>query len=252
MSRDRKQIIALLKEEFEKDDSVYALWLEGADALNAVDKYSDLDVWIDVKDGFEEKVMEKIEKTLSKIALVDFSFEKQHPHPKIRQKFFHLKGSSEFFIIDVCLQSHSRKFWYSKENQGEKVKILFDNAKIIKFRKLNKKKFRKEMLERAKALEKTFLFFQCWVKKEVFRNRFLDALKYYHSLVLEPLVEILRIRFEPTKRDFHLKQVSKDLPKGIVKRVEKLYKVGDIKEILPKTEKANKLFFKTVKEIKKR
>jgi hypothetical protein len=41
---NRNTIINILNDRFISEDQVYAYWLEGADSLNAVDEYSDIDI----------------------------------------------------------------------------------------------------------------------------------------------------------------------------------------------------------------
>ena len=155
MSTDRNQIINKLEDELKNNSFVFAFWLEGADALNTVDEYSDMDVWLDVQDGHEGMAIEQVQSILSKIAPLDFEHEIDHPHPKIRQKFFHLKDTSEFLIIDVCVQSHSREFWYTNKNADEKVKIIFEKGKVIEFRNLDKIEFQNLQKKRIDELKKT-------------------------------------------------------------------------------------------------
>lgn len=251
MNKTRQQIINAIGNELKNNPFVFAFWLEGADAHNRVDEFSDMDVWLDVQDGHEGMVFEQVQSILSKIAQLDFEHEVKHPHPKIRQKFFHLKDTSEFLIIDVCIQSHSREFWYTKEFTDEKVKIIFEKGKVIEFRNLDKTEFQSNQKKRVDELKKTFLFFQAWVKKGVNRGNFLEALEYYHSFILEPLVELLRIRYEPTKSGFGLKHIERDLPKSVLQGIEDLYKVNSISEISTKSQKANELFFEALKRIEK-
>ena len=51
MQLDRNYIIDYIKKYAMSKDYVYAMWLEGADGLNQVDEYSDLDFWFDVEDS---------------------------------------------------------------------------------------------------------------------------------------------------------------------------------------------------------
>ena len=44
---------------------IYAVWLEGSDAIGANDEFSDIDVWLDVKDGQEDATFEALENILS-------------------------------------------------------------------------------------------------------------------------------------------------------------------------------------------
>jgi predicted nucleotidyltransferase len=251
MKINRDLIINKIGDELKNNSFVFAFWLEGADAHDTVDQYSDIDVWLDVQDGHEGMVIEQVRSILSQIAQLDFDHEADHPHPKIRQLFFHLAGTSEFLIIDVCIQSHSRECWYTKEHADEKVKIIFDKDKVIQFRDMDKTEFQNLQKKRVEELKKTFLFFQAWVMKGVNRGNFLEALSYYHSFILKPLVEILRVRHEPTKREFGLKHIERDVPKDVLETLESLYKVSSTEEIATKTQKANELFFDVLKTIEK-
>lgn len=248
----RQQIIEALNIGLKNDPTVFAFWLEGADVHDRVDQYSDIDIWLDVKDTHESKILKKAETILSRLGKIDFAHEVEHPHPKIRQKFFHLKNTSEFLIIDVCIQSHSRVFWYTKEFKDEKAKIIFDKSNVVQYKSVDQKKFNKEISDRVQELEKTFIFFQAWVNKSINRENFLEALGSYHEKVLQPLVEILRIRYEPTKKDFYLNGISLDIPKKILKELEDLYKINSINDIKAKSQKANKLFFTIIKTWRKR
>jgi len=245
----RNSIISCLK-ELEKDPKVYACWLEGADAHGRVDKYSDIDIWIDVEDNYVPKAFKKIEKLLENIGDIDYSFEKEHSHPKIRQKFYHLKGSSKFLIIDVCIEKHSRVFWYTSGYEDEKVSIIFDKTKVIKFKKLDKRKLKKDTEEKIKSLDRAGFgqlapnsFFQVWVEKEINRKHFLQSFAAYQKYILIPLVELIRLRYTPTKSGYHLSGISKDnIPVSITKRLEDLYKISSLEDIKKKMKKANKLY----------
>jgi len=141
MNIDRNQIIELIKKSLHDLDFVNALWLEGADSQGLVDDYSDIDMWIDVNEGKQDGVLQIIRNELSKLGEIDFDFEKNHPHPQIRQMFLHIKGSSKYLILDLCIQSNDRVFWYTNGMDGEKVKIIFDNKKVIRFKPMNTKEY---------------------------------------------------------------------------------------------------------------
>lgn len=244
----RQQIIKQLGSELKKNSFVFALWLEGADAHNRVDPYSDIDIWLDVKDGKENEIFKLIELILSKLGKIDFFHEKAHPHPKIRQKFFHLEKTSKFLIIDICLQKHSRVFYYTKGNKDEKVKIIFDKKSVVTFKPMDKKKFMTSKQARMEEIINSFIFFQTWIDKSIKRKNFLEALYYYQEKTLKPIVEILRIKFEPTKMDFYLKDISKDIPKEYLKKLENLYKINSIKDLKIKNKQANEFFFNIIKK----
>jgi len=247
MTRDK--IISYLADNLKNNSFIYAFWLEWADAHNRVDEYSDIDIWIDVEDNYESETFNEIEIILSKLWKIDYSHEINHPHPKIKQKFFHLEWTSEFLIVDVCIQSHSRIFWYTKGFQDEKVKIIFDKNNVVQYKEVNQKEFNEEISKKVEDLKKTFLFFQAWVNKSINRGNFLEALGSYHEKVLHPLVEILRIKYQPTKNDFYLKDISKDIPKKLLLELEDLYKINSLEDIQLKSKKAKELFFRIIKDI---
>jgi len=72
MQLDRDFIINYVKEYAKSKDYVYAMWLEGADGLNLVDEYSDLDFWFDVEDSKRDLFIKELVKnyhTLEKLIL---------------------------------------------------------------------------------------------------------------------------------------------------------------------------------------
>lgn len=231
----RKQIIDKLKSALEPNPAIFAMWLEGADSNKAVDKYSDLDIWLDVKDGKEKQIMrlvERILKTLGQLDLVE-----KLKHPIIEQKVFHLKDSPEFLLLDVCIQKHSRKFKFIREITHELPLVLFDKKFVTKLHSLNKIKTNKEIKNRIVEL-KNIMSQAARARKYVLRGKFLEALVYYHKWILEPLVEMLRIKYCPLTRDYHLVHVSDHLPASVVKKLDGFYKVKSLNDIAKKTKQA--------------
>jgi hypothetical protein len=245
MKINRVNILENLVTALKKDKSVFAVWLEGADAAATVDKYSDVDLWLDVRDGHELKMFRKIKKTLAAISKIDFCYEQPHPHPKIRQFFLHLEKTSRYLLIDVCIQCHSRKLLFSKNIPEETPKVLFDKDKVIRF----KKSYSPEETKNSKELLSAFVFLQTYVAKEIKRRNFLEALNNYHKYVIGPLTTCLRLRYCPEKKDYHLKHIYRDLPKNVTKKLEKLCKISSLNQIESKTKEATQ-FLRNVLEKK--
>lgn len=249
MKIEREKIIQAIENRLKNNPLVFAFWLEGADSTNTVDQYSDIDIWLDVKDHEENKIFEEIEKSLLGLGELDFSYKLEHPHPQIMHKVYHLRNTPKSLLLDVCIQSHSRNFEFVK-NLHDVPKIIF-NREGIKFREFNKSEFKKDLQNRVHHLKNTFKQ-QSRVATKIQRGEFLEAIAYYMEWVIKPLVELLRIKHIPRKRDYYFKHISRDLPKKVVEQLENLVKVQSIEDIKKRIPVASTLFEKTLKEIKER
>lgn len=225
----RDQVVEVLSTGLRSHPSIFALWLEGADALEMVDAYSDIDFWLDVEDGHEDEVLAYMRECLRGLAPLDINHEVRHPHPHIRQCFFHLEGSPDFLIIDVCIQSHSREVTFTKGRDA--VKVIFDKAEVIRFADGDAVTLQDDVLKRAEELARDFELYRVWVLKSLARHEFLEALGSYHRYSLKPLVALLRTVYAPHKHDFHLKHIGRDLPQRELAVLKRLYSVTSLEDI---------------------
>lgn len=246
MEIQRNQIIETIKKELENDSAVFAMWLEGSDAMGTTDQYSDIDIWLDVKDGEESSIFNRIYEALSSLGELNFSYNMKHPSSQIHQKVFHLKNTPETLLIDVCIQNHSRNFEFTKGIDDE-PKVIFDKG-VIRFKELNKEKFNKELQERTNHIKQAFAQ-KVRVLTKVKRGDFLEALMYYNKWIIAPLVELLRIKYIPRKRGYHFKHIGRDLPKEVIGKLEKLSKIKSVEDIEYGIIEAEKLFKKTLSEV---
>ena len=225
----RNIIIKSLEKGLKDNPNVLAMWLEGSDVHGRIDQYSDMDIWFSVKDGKEEQIFHKIRQILGNISPLDLEYKvNDDPVLKVKQRFFHLKNTSEFLIIDISIRSASRKWWFTKGHEDEKAKIVFDKGKVIQYKSSTKQI--NNLKKRINELEDFVKIFSIWIKKEIKRKNFLEAFDNYEKYVLHPLMELLRLRFSPTKSEYYLTKISKDIPKKYLKEIEQLYKVSSINE----------------------
>ena len=203
------------------------MWLEGADALCTVDAYSDIDLWLSVADGEEDAVLDLVRTVLKRVAPLELEHETPHPHPLLRQVFFHLEGTSPFLLLDLCVQARSRSGTFREGIDA--VEILFDKGNVIRFQVWDEAE--EALQERAEALIKAFPVRQAWVEKNIRRGLFLEALGAYHVYSLEPLIELLRLVHAPRKSGFGLKDVDKDLPRDVVEELERCYRIDSLEAL---------------------
>jgi hypothetical protein len=69
--------------------------------------------------------------------------------------------------------------------------------------------------------------FAPFMQKELNRGNAIEALAFYQGLTLRPLVEALRLRYCPTRYNFHSRYLYYDLPPEVARRLEPFFFVAD-------------------------
>lgn len=241
---DRDQIIQAVQAHLEPLPYVYAMWLEGADATGYLDEYSDIDFNVDFEDAMEEQVIRETEAALSALGMIDFQYNMPHPHPKLRQRVYHIEGTNEYLWIDFCWQLHSRKKEECRFLRGSRVEqaaVLFDKTGVVQYiDEIPEKNAAKnsQILDDCK-----YRFSQhSRVLKYIRRGEYLEAYLYYNRYVLDPLVSLLRMRYTPAHVDYHLIHISHHLPEEEVRKLETFAQVPTFADLEEKTVQAQNWF----------
>jgi predicted nucleotidyltransferase len=248
---DRHTIINKLSENLEPLPFVVALWLEGADATGTADEYSDIDFWVDFKDEYENQAIEAVESALSEIAEIDYKYIMRHEHPKIRQRIYHLAGTSEYLMIDFCWQFHSRpkdEYSYYENDPIEAAKVIFDKAGVIQRKPMDISKFAEwntNRLEEAKYRRTQHVR----AEKYVHRGQYLEAYAYYNRYVLEPLIDVLRLIYTPAHAHYYFVHISQHIPAQERERLEYFAQISSLDDILKKIPKAGEWFDELIKKL---
>lgn len=245
----REEIINYLKDFSENKSYVKAMWLEGADGVGLVDEYSDIDFWFDVESKYQESFLYELIDELSKLGTIDSRVDEIRE--SIAQSNIHLKETSEYLTLDLCVQSHEIRglnvTCYVKDDIAELPLVLFDKENIITYRDYEEDiKEIKEVWEnnRNRILQSSR------VDKYIKRGNYLEAYLKYIDNIANPLVKIARLIYTPRHYDYLLCHISNHLPKDVVKELEEFYKVTSIRDIENKLEKAQVLLSKYDEEIK--
>jgi Streptomycin adenylyltransferase. len=248
----RNRIISLINDTLVNDSRVYALWLEGSDGLGRTDAYSDIDIWIDAEDKYEMQVLDKCMHTLQTISEFDFVDCFNHPHPKIFQRNMHLKDTSEYLIIDICVQSHSRGSegcTFVKGDIAESPLILFDKSSVVKI--IEPSRLDIESILGICERCRTVYSQRSRLAKYILRNQHLEAYAYYDKYVRQPLICLYRLIYTPTHSEYSLIHISSHLPEDIVKQLEVLYKADSIENIKNNILIADRLYENVGEQISK-
>jgi predicted nucleotidyltransferase len=249
---DRTRIVDALRQRLEPDERVLALWEGGSAAWGRLDDLSDLDLLVLVRDDAAEGILGLLDACLEAISPIATRFRLPAPtwHGH-EQCFYRLRDCSEFLILDVVVMHESAPDRFlERERHGEGI-VVFDKTGQIVPARLDRIDFRSRVERKLDQLEKSFPLFQSLVRKEALRGHDLDALAFYQSQTLAPLLTVLRIRHCPERFDFGLRYVERDLPADVVRHVRRLWFVGNLGEILSSQRQAEELFFSTLGEIRR-
>lgn len=248
---DRDVLIATLHQAFAPLDWVHAAWLGGSAAFGRADERSDVDLQVVVDDDLVEEAFAVAERALSALAPIARRYTVPQPawHGHA-QRFYDLEGAHPYHQVDFLVQRLSSPHRFTeRERHGEPV-VLFDSQALLAAPAFDVEAHRRLLETRLADLAARFPMFQALVAKEVERGDRLGALNFYQGLTLRPLIELLRIRHDPFRHDFGMRYLHRDLPPALADEVAELAYVGDLSEIPPKRERAERLFNETLAELR--
>jgi len=242
----REAILKALRDALEPLDYVQAMWEGGAAAFDRVDEWSDIDLQIDVDDDRVADVVEIAERALTSLAPIavkyDFPQPTWHGH---RQTFYQLRNTSPFLLLDFVVIKHSNPLKFLQPEIHGRALVYFDKSGVVQAPPLDREAFVGRIKGRLETLRITFPLFQTLILKEIHRQNTIEALSFYHSFTLRPLVEVLRIKYCPIRYDFHTRYVYYDLPSEVVQKLEALYLVANLDDLRKKHEDAGRWFHQT-------
>jgi len=185
---------------------VHAFWESGSTAFNRTDAWSDIDLYIVVDDAMVRETFAVVEKTLT--ALSPIRLKQEVPWPAasgIYQAFYRLEKTDEYRLVDLAIMTVSApdKF-LAREIHGEAV-FLFNQKDAVRIPSLDADGFVRSILDRRKRLIERMELFGPFVPKEIHRGNSLEALEFYRALVVQSLVEALRMRYGPLHYDFRIR-----------------------------------------------
>jgi len=244
MTLGRSEIKAKLRHAFEAMDLVNAMWFGGSDAFEAADGYSDVDVQLDVADGGHLRVFELAEQLLEELGGVAQIL--QVPEPAWHghhQRFYRLENASPFTLIDlVCMERSSTASRFNELEIHGRYPVIFDRLGVAKQIHADPDAHRKRIQKQLQHIVGRFFMFHCFVNKELRRGHPVGALSFYRSLVLEPLVKLLRTRHCPWRHDWGSRYLMRDLPPEVYAEVRYLSFVIDAKDLAAKYQRAVERF----------
>jgi predicted nucleotidyltransferase len=217
----------------EQNETVHAMWITGSVAEGYDDELSDIDLWLDIDDGKDKSVFDSIEEFLKSKGEMDINFS-EGVTPPYSHTVYHLAGMNSYHFIEITLHSHSNEIGLF--DSLRKIKVLFDKDGTTNFKPFDKVGYDKMLQERKQFLIEKIEFGEQSVTKEITRRQFLEALHNYQFWLVEPIIELARIKHTPLKITYGLKHGTRDLPDDTVKEIESLYIIKSLDDLNNKIE----------------
>ncbi|MDA0242048.1 MAG: hypothetical protein OT477_01400 [Chloroflexi bacterium] len=232
----RTELIAALQAALEPLPYVYALWEGGSAAFGRLDDYSDLDLQLVVDDEQADEAMQVITDTLAALSPITHRYDVPQPawHGHT-QSFFRLRDASEFLLVDCAVMklSNPNRF-LEREIHGQPL-VYFDKTGVTAAPAWDGAAWEMRVARRRADLREMLPIFANFPEKELQRGQAIDALGYYNGLLVRSLVELLRLRHDPTRHHFGLRYLYHILPAQEVVRLEPLCFVADAADLRRKT-----------------
>ena len=218
-------------------------------AWGRVDGYSDIDSYLLVDEGKVQESFDAVEKILVSLSPIMQKYVvRQNPWPGVSQAFYRLENASEFLVLDLAILTPSSPDRFLEPTIHGKSAFYFNKNHIDQTPSTDMTAFERKSQENIQSMRERFKMFSNFVDKEIRRGNSLEALEYYRTIVIPSLTQALRMKYSPMHHDFRMRYVHYDLPKDIVRRLETLSFVRDMKDLERKYPKAIQWFNELVKD----
>jgi hypothetical protein len=239
----RQQVIEVLKEALLPLSWVNAAWLGGSDAFGRADELSDVDLQVDVDDGYVAATFGAVEAALAAaspiVARLVMPMPTWHGHA---QRFYRLRDTAETCAVDVVVfeRSDPRRYYNQPERHGRPL-VLFDRAGVVRPVPLDQAELAATLARAVAGIRERLPFTLPQVAKDVRRGDALAALASYQRYLLAPLVDLYRVHHAPARHDFGTRYTGDDLPPEVQATLVELSFVRDLDDLAAKAARAERL-----------
>src|SRR6185503_5401349 len=129
------------------------------------------------------------------------------------------------------------------------ARIAFDRCGFTKDTVPDAAAWRARLRARIEDLESRVSFLGRYPVKSARRGDLPEAIQFYQSFVLAPLVEVLRIRHDPWRHDFGVRYLRHDISEPDRSRLFELFPVRDAEDLLAKRDRAEAWFREAVRTL---
>ena len=252
MTHDRDSLRRVFLQELPACTLVRAAWFGGSDATQRTDRWSDVDLYVLVRPGGTADYVALQERWLARVAPVLRRFRLPEPTAHgARQEFIQFVGLPEEHMLDVCvLESFDPGAWIGVARHGT-PQVIHDPESLLLEPVVDRDALTERLQARRATLGSTFPLFLHLAPKAARRGLPIEAQACYHSFVLRPLVELLRLRHCPQRHDYGLRYLEQDLPAEAYAELLALAWPTGIEALPRGCELASELFWRTMAQLER-
>lgn len=246
----REDILHVLARALEPLPYVDAMWEGGAAAYDRLDAWSDVDLYLVVADDRVSEAFRVVEAALMALSPIRRKYEPAWPPESgIAQAFYRLDGTDEYLLVDLAILKRSAPDKFLEPQVHGRAVFAFAKGNAGTVPPLDVAAFAGKLLERRDRLSARVALFGAFVSKELHRRNGLGALEAYQRIVLDPLVQVLQMRYAPAHHGFSVRYARNDFPPEVVARLEALSFVATVQEIPEKCRAAIEWFRAAAAEV---
>ena len=247
----KQDVLKTILSELESMPDMLAAWEGGSAATKTKDQYSDIDLCL-LSTAPLQDVLDRVEKSLTPFHVTDvWKQTKSGWGEGLLQRFLMLKDAPKHFFVDVAVfemsASKLMNDFLEVERHGDVI-VHFDKNNLIKTGHTDAEALFKRQQLRLLEITQAFPFYKTLVLKEIDRGQAIDAMSFYQTGMLRPLVEVLGMLHRPYKFDFGLRYVHKHFPADVQKMVQDLTYVSDLADLSKKVIKLEEAFTEALKK----
>jgi hypothetical protein len=247
----RDAILQRVKEELESLPFVRAYWEGGAIGFGALDEWSDLDLYVVVGDDKVSEGFAAVEKALSSLSPIKQKYDIGKTQMEgVYQAFYKLRDASDYHLIDLAVLQASAPDKYLEPVIHGRAVFHIRKDDSIAMPKLDRGALSQRISARLDRLEARKEMFGTFIRKEMNRRNYIEAVDLYRVVLVDSLVELLRMRHFAPHYDFKMRYVHRELPPDVVGRLHDLCFVKDETDLEAKIVSASDWFDALLGEIR--
>jgi hypothetical protein len=238
----RDDIMEVIRQAVEPLDCVHAMWEGGAAGFGRLDRWSDLDVYIDADDDRIDYVLGLVERALIALSPIELEYRPAHALPTVPERmyahaYYKLEKANRFLLVDVAVIKHGSPEKFLEPGAHGHASFIFNKGDALAVPRLDHRKVVGRIRRRLETIGTRLDMFGCFITKELDRGNVIEALDIYRALIVGPLVEVLRIKHLPARHEFGTRYIHYDLPRETSERLAELFYVAGPDDLTAKWER---------------